>query len=213
MDKQKTNSNGRWAVAFVGVCIAYFVGYGEGQSAARPNYTPNSYYQVAADPAPSPSAPAQAEASALPTHTSTGPQPNTNAEASSDGSDYTSIPSYQADQVANYAPDRSPTSRTDDADKQAIVAGTEDSRDALATDSAPVATVAQAPALRPAWDLPTAITNYTPPTRVAPVYGCSETGSCYGDISTTTGLPKTTYVHGYFRSNGTYVGSYYRSHR
>jgi hypothetical protein len=42
---------------------------------------------------------------------------------------------------------------------------------------------------------------------------CSETGSCYGDISSITGLPKTVYVHGYFRSNGTYVGSYYRSHR
>jgi hypothetical protein len=40
---------------------------------------------------------------------------------------------------------------------------------------------------------------------------CSETGSCYGDISTVTGLPKTTFVNGYFRSNGTYVGSYYRS--
>jgi hypothetical protein len=24
-------------------------------------------------------------------------------------------------------------------------------------------------------------------------------------------LPKTTFVNGYFRSNGTYVGSYYRS--
>jgi hypothetical protein len=40
---------------------------------------------------------------------------------------------------------------------------------------------------------------------------CSETGGCYGDISTVTGLPKTTFVNGYFRSNGTYVGSYYRS--
>jgi hypothetical protein len=40
---------------------------------------------------------------------------------------------------------------------------------------------------------------------------CSETGSCYGDISNITGLPKTTFVNGYFRSNGTYVGSYFRS--
>jgi hypothetical protein len=40
---------------------------------------------------------------------------------------------------------------------------------------------------------------------------CSETGSCYGDISERTGLPKTTFVHGYLRSDGTYVGSYYRS--
>jgi hypothetical protein len=43
--------------------------------------------------------------------------------------------------------------------------------------------------------------------------GCSESGSCYGDISNVTGLPKTDYVRGYFRSDGVYVGSYYRSHR
>jgi hypothetical protein len=41
---------------------------------------------------------------------------------------------------------------------------------------------------------------------------CSETGSCYGDISPRTGLPKTIYVPGYTRSDGTHVGSYYRSH-
>jgi hypothetical protein len=40
---------------------------------------------------------------------------------------------------------------------------------------------------------------------------CSETGSCYGDLSDISGLPKTTYVPGYFRSDGTYVGSFYRS--
>jgi hypothetical protein len=40
---------------------------------------------------------------------------------------------------------------------------------------------------------------------------CAENGSCYGDISTNTGLPKTVAVHGYTRSNGTYVRGYYRS--
>jgi hypothetical protein len=40
---------------------------------------------------------------------------------------------------------------------------------------------------------------------------CSESGSCYGDISERTGLPKTSYVHGYFRKDGTYVRGYYRS--
>jgi hypothetical protein len=48
--------------------------------------------------------------------------------------------------------------------------------------------------------------TYTPP-------ACSESGSCYGDISDVTGLPKTVYVHGYYRRDGTYVRSYYRSHR
>ena len=40
---------------------------------------------------------------------------------------------------------------------------------------------------------------------------CSESGSCFGDISVAIGLPRTTFVHGYHRSNGTYVRSYFRS--
>jgi hypothetical protein len=40
---------------------------------------------------------------------------------------------------------------------------------------------------------------------------CAENGSCYGDISARTGLPKTVPVHGYYRANGTYVQGYYRS--
>lgn len=43
----------------------------------------------------------------------------------------------------------------------------------------------------------------------APSYGA--TG--YGAISTVTGLPRTTYVSGYYRKNGTYVKPYYRSKR
>lgn len=35
----------------------------------------------------------------------------------------------------------------------------------------------------------------------------------YGAISCVTGLPRTNYVRGYFRKNGTYVRPYYRSHR
>jgi hypothetical protein len=33
----------------------------------------------------------------------------------------------------------------------------------------------------------------------------------YGEISGSTGRPKTNYVNGYYKSNGTYVDSYYRS--
>jgi hypothetical protein len=40
---------------------------------------------------------------------------------------------------------------------------------------------------------------------------CAENGSCNGDISTATGLPKTLHVYGYFRGDGTYVRGYYRS--
>jgi hypothetical protein len=40
---------------------------------------------------------------------------------------------------------------------------------------------------------------------------CAENGSCYGDISTETGRPKTVQVQGYFRKDGTYVRGHYRS--
>lgn len=46
-----------------------------------------------------------------------------------------------------------------------------------------------------------------------PAFGtsCAENGSCYGDISTATGRPKTVAVKGYRRSDGTYVRGHYRS--
>jgi hypothetical protein len=37
------------------------------------------------------------------------------------------------------------------------------------------------------------------------------TGNCYGCISSITGRPRTNYVTGYTRSNGTYVNGYWRS--
>ena len=42
---------------------------------------------------------------------------------------------------------------------------------------------------------------------------CAENGSCYGDISNVTGIPKTTHVNGYYRKDGTYVRGHYRSRR
>jgi outer membrane protein assembly factor BamE (lipoprotein component of BamABCDE complex) len=39
----------------------------------------------------------------------------------------------------------------------------------------------------------------------------AENGSYYGQISEITGRPKTVYVRGYYRKDGTYVRSYYRS--
>ncbi len=43
------------------------------------------------------------------------------------------------------------------------------------------------------------------------VGGCEENGSCYGDLSTLTGRPKTVQVDGYHRRDGTYVRGHYRS--
>lgn len=45
----------------------------------------------------------------------------------------------------------------------------------------------------------------------APAATCG--GSGYGAISCITGQPRTTYVSGYYRKNGTYVKPYYRSKR
>ena len=45
----------------------------------------------------------------------------------------------------------------------------------------------------------------------APRAGCAENGSCYGDISSATGRPKTERVRGYYRKDGTYVRGHYRS--
>lgn len=54
-----------------------------------------------------------------------------------------------------------------------------------------------------------------PSPRAAPIApalgGCAENGSCYGDISSLTGNPKTIRVDGYYRSDGTYVRGHYRS--
>jgi hypothetical protein len=43
--------------------------------------------------------------------------------------------------------------------------------------------------------------------------GVAKNGSYYGEISEKTGRPRTEYVQGYYRRDGTYVGSYYRSAR
>jgi hypothetical protein len=58
---------------------------------------------------------------------------------------------------------------------------------------------------------PSSASSPNPPSygNYAPI--CAENGSCYGDISNITGLPKTVPVNGYFRSDGTYVRGYYRS--
>jgi len=55
--------------------------------------------------------------------------------------------------------------------------------------------------------------NLEAPLKPSNGFGCAENGSCYGDISNITNLPKTVPVLGYYRKDGTYVRGYYRSHR
>lgn len=51
--------------------------------------------------------------------------------------------------------------------------------------------------------------QYTLPS--APSPGIAENGSYFGELSGTTLRPKTVHVRGYFRRDGTYVQSHYRS--
>lgn len=63
---------------------------------------------------------------------------------------------------------------------------------------------------------PTARTAYRTQARKSPSYSrpqgeAAENGSYQGEVSSYTGRPKTTYVRGYYRKDGTYVRSHYRS--
>lgn len=52
---------------------------------------------------------------------------------------------------------------------------------------------------------------YAPSPAPVPMYAPPANG--YGEISKETGLPRTNYVNGYYRADGTYVQPYYRSQR
>lgn len=80
----------------------------------------------------------------------------------------------------------------------------------IATEAASYVSSEAGPA--PSASPPTYAYSAPPTPYSSPPSKCESVG-CYGEISTVTGLPRTTYVHGYFRSNGTYVRPYYRSHR
>lgn len=85
----------------------------------------------------------------------------------------------------------------------------------VAASTEPVANRTEPPApatpLTPSTYVPTnpSSTSYLPSSGYRP--GCAENGSCYGDISPTTGRPKTTHVQSYYRKDGTYVRGHYRS--
>jgi len=60
---------------------------------------------------------------------------------------------------------------------------------------------------------PTVVVARAQPTLASSVNACNPPGLGCGEISRTTGLPRTNYVSGYTRRDGTYVRPYYRSHR
>jgi hypothetical protein len=58
---------------------------------------------------------------------------------------------------------------------------------------------------------PASSSPYIRPTTAAPAPPVAENGSYYGETSAATGRPKTVYVNGYYRKDGTYVRGHYRS--
>ena len=77
----------------------------------------------------------------------------------------------------------------------------------LANDSGPRAVAPSGPILFQAEEVTKKETLPNPPSGL----GCAENGSCYGDISNITGMPKTQAINGYYRKDGTYVRGHYRS--
>ena len=71
--------------------------------------------------------------------------------------------------------------------------------------------IAPSPALAMVGGYPSDTAPTPAPAPIANLPGCAENGSCYGDISEATGLPKTVAVRGYTRADGTHVRGYYRS--
>jgi hypothetical protein len=59
------------------------------------------------------------------------------------------------------------------------------------------------------WVLTSPFAPSSSPDSLSPLV--AENGSYYGEISEGSGRPKTVYVRGYYRGDGTYVRSHYRS--
>jgi hypothetical protein len=77
----------------------------------------------------------------------------------------------------------------------------------LANDSGTTAVAPSGPILYQAEEVTKKEALPNPPSGL----GCAENGSCYGDVSNITGMPKTQAINGYYRKDGTYVRGHYRS--
>ena len=207
-----------WLIGFA----ALFVGYLLGQN-STPGSTPTSYAQ--ATPASVAATPASAAGEPTGAELSPGTEATANAidEAAAGEletiADETSATNDQPTYA--YAPAPTDTERTD------LEAGTTGAQVANSPEDTVTAAVdGGAPTVGA-----TAPWKTYPPTRSAstyqappysytpPVASYSSTSSkcegvgCYGVTSTVTGLPRTTYVRGYTRKDGTYVQPHYRSRR
>jgi hypothetical protein len=188
---------GGWSLVVVALFASYTFGYSNGHAGAGPapafTSTSNVIGALALDNDANPVAAdnmTTADAGATPP----APQPS----ASDTPDDSTMDGDYEPQPVASVSDRSSAPSVNDDSGAAASPSGSYST--ALEPSGAYSGYVAPSAAASP---------SSTP----LAASGCSESGSCYGDISTTTGLPKTTYVNGYYRRNGTYVRSYFRSHR
>jgi hypothetical protein len=98
----------------------------------------------------------------------------------------------------------------------AVAAAAATQRPPVSATAAPAARTATAtPSVRPtvAAAIPAPPVVRAQATLPSVSYACSPPGLGCGETSRTTGLPRTQYVSGYTRRDGTYVRPYYRSHR
>lgn len=213
-EQPSSGGGGKWALVAVGLLIAYSAGYSSGSGEQ-----PTAYDSSA--PAYSADSTAFTAATAVEPAAATEDAAVDDAESSDapveDAEDYADAEYYgdsedegvavaavtdangASDIIANDRAFASPASPGD--------TGTYSQAAAATAVAASTSTVRPSSQYQP----PTSYT-YTPPaTTSRPVAGCAENGSCYGDISAATGRPKTVAVSGYFRKDGTYVRSHYRS--
>lgn len=202
--EQKQGSGWKWIAGGLALIVTYQLGYESGSKgtlAAQPSFANSSYATplpdvTAVDALTPTSSPTMAEALS---NLTSDPSEETTTNTTEVGE--TPAPSgepwkgYRSDPIVIAANDDEASDDGEDVDELA------DSL-ALAPTPAPTATAAPAAPSTP-------LSTYVPPKPVS--YGCAENGSCYGDISATTGRPKTVAVRGYYRKDGTYVRGHYRS--
>lgn len=224
-DPQKNSGGGgKWIVGGIAVILAYGVGYGAGEAEGlRRNADPVAP-AAAAYALPQPESTVETAATSLPAPPAPEGADDAEQESRDNGG---SVDLYGEDEFKPYAAGPpSPPSGTTYATPGTVQAGLNPPPAptirpmAASTAAPPTSTGTVYPYTAPRSINSAGSTNGYPPvtaeapapvTRAPVVGGCAENGSCYGDISATTGRPRTVHVGGYYRRDGTYVRGHYRS--
>ena len=210
---QKQNGNGwKWVAGGLALICSYQLGYSAGTDDSAPPQFQPTLASGTSDPAPEVVLPASSPAS-LETVASA---PDAEAEASNSLQEAATeiAPAGQEAPASGALGPTSPDSfdRDDESESEEAsqrFASQEDVEERANAFAASLAPATRTPSTT--GPVPSTPLSTTPaPSRPISV-GCAENGSCYGDISTATGRPKTVRVRGYYRKDGTYVRGHYRS--